>query len=303
MDALTTLLDGLHLRARLIYVGGVCGRWGIDHNSDRDVWFHLVTKGTGWIHSQAWSQPLPVEQGDLILFMPHAAKHYLSYSADELLFDAPGARKSGLAEGSTGFVCGLIELGLPRSLLWCHLPPEVVVRRHEAGDALARLVGLIIDEAGRDDFASVLVIERLCDGLMLLVLRHLVNSGGLGRGVFAALRDGRLEKAFAALHAQPCRAWTLQDLCDEVGLSKTTLCARFDEWVGCAPMAYANQLRLQFAAGWLKTSGLPVDAVAQRCGYESVSAFSRAFKRCFGQSPGAYRRSATGQGRPVDPRT
>lgn len=244
---------------------------------------------------------MPVEHGDLILFMPHAARHYLSYSADELLFDAPDARKSGLAEASTGFVCGLIELGLPRSLLWSSLPPEIVVRRRDAGDALARLVALIVDEAGRDDFASVPVIERLCDSLMLLVLRHQVQHGGLGRGVFAALRDGRLEKAFAALHRQPCRPWTLQDLCDEAGLSRTTLSARFDELVGCAPMTYANQLRLQFAAAWLKTSGLAVDEVAQRCGYESVSAFSRAFKRCYGQSPGAYRRSNTGQGRMVDP--
>jgi len=77
LDALTSLLDGLSLRARLIYTGGVCGRWGIDHNSDRDIWIHLVTKGDGWIHSDAWAQPKAVEAGDLIL-LPAARQEALS---------------------------------------------------------------------------------------------------------------------------------------------------------------------------------------------------------------------------------
>lgn len=303
MDALTALLDGLSLRARLIYTGGVCGRWGIDHNSVTDIWFHLVTKGSGWIHSHAWSDPLPMDYGDLVLFMPHAKKHYLSYSSDELLFDAPGARKASLVEGTTGFVCGMIELGMPNAVLWQALPPEIIVRRRDAGDALGRLVELIIQEAGEQRFGGLSLVERLCDGLLLLALRHCVEHDLVRQGLFMALRDKRLEKVFSLVHTEPWRPWTLQQLCEQAGISKTALTEKFDALIGCPPMEYLTQLRLQFAATWLKDSALSVERVAERCGYDSTSAFSRAFKRSFGVAPGNYRFSTTGKSRPVDPTT
>lgn len=70
MDALTALINALNLHAKLIYSGGVCGRWLMDHNSDTSVWFHLVSKGKGWVHSPSWETPLELEQGDLIFFCP-----------------------------------------------------------------------------------------------------------------------------------------------------------------------------------------------------------------------------------------
>ncbi len=51
VDALTALVNALNLRAKLVYSGGVCGRWLMDHNSETSVWFHLVSKGQGWVHS------------------------------------------------------------------------------------------------------------------------------------------------------------------------------------------------------------------------------------------------------------
>ena len=56
-DALTALANGLNLRAKLAYAGGVCGQWLMDHNSDKSIWFHLVSKGSGWVHSPAWAEP------------------------------------------------------------------------------------------------------------------------------------------------------------------------------------------------------------------------------------------------------
>ncbi len=58
MDALTPLINGLNLHAKLVYSGGVCGHWLMDHNSETSVWFHLVNKGQGFVYSPRWRFPL-----------------------------------------------------------------------------------------------------------------------------------------------------------------------------------------------------------------------------------------------------
>jgi len=48
---------------------------------------------------------------------------------------------------------------------------------------------------------------------------------------------------------------------------------------------------MQVALHWLQHDDVPVAELAARLGYESQAAFSRAFKRTVGISPGAARRS------------
>lgn len=290
MDVLTHLLDGLHLRARVDYVGGVCGRWAIDHNSRHAIWFHLLTKGEGWVHSSAWPSPVRVYEGDLVTFMPHAASHYLSWSPDECVFDAPGAAKTSYEDGSTAFVCAAIELESPSALLWHLLPAEFLLRRADAGPGLAALIAVIVDEARTQAPAAAVLIERLCDAFFVLVLRHCVLHGLCDREVLAALRDARIEQVLTLMHREPARPWTLRELCRQAGVSRTTLNERFAALVGCPPMEYLTRWRMRQAAAWLREAGMTVERVAERCGYESVSAFSRAFKRHHGAAPGAVRR-------------
>jgi AraC family transcriptional regulator, activator of mtrCDE len=294
MDTITTLLQGLNLRAKLIYAGGVCGRWAIDHNSGTDIWFHLLTKGAGWIHSTVWTSPLPLAEGDLILFLPHAEKHYLSYSPDELEFDADDARKVSWAIGSTAFVCGLIELGLPKSVLWNSFPAEIVIRREQAGVHLADLTRMMITESQTQRFGQYALIERLCDGLFILVIRHCIEQHLIQHGVFAAVHDGRLEMVLSAIYGEPWRDWTLLELARHACISKAALTKKFRSQLGCSPMEHLLFWRMQIATGWLREPGMTIERVAERCGYDSVSAFSRAFKRSIGESPGTFRRKASG---------
>lgn len=299
MDTITTLLQGLNLRAKLIYAGGVCGRWAIDHNSDSDIWFHLLTKGTGWIHSSAWASPLQLATGDLILFLPHAEKHYLSYSPKEIDFNADDARPVSWRNGSTAFVCGLIELGLPKAALWQALPAEIIIRKQQAGGHLANLVKMMITESESERFGQFALIERLCDSLFILVIRHCVEQHLIQYGVFAAMQDSRLEVVLSAIHREPWRNWRLSELAQYACLSKTALISRFTSLIGCPPIEYLLFWRMQIAASWLKESGMTIERVAERCGYDSVSAFCRAFKRCVGESPGAFRRKTSGIVHPV----
>lgn len=292
MDALTALANGLNLRAKLAYVGGVCGHWRMDHNSDRSVWFHLVSKGRGWVHSPVYAPPLELTEGDLILFLPHAAQHYLSYSPTDLPAGFEGTRLTGFGEGEAAFVCGEIELALPQSPLWRALPAEIVIRRAEAGDILMQLIELVIAESARPGFGSASVIERLCDSFFILVIRRCIETGSVREGVFAALQDQRLATVLELIHLEPWKPWTIAELCARAGLSRTVLIEKFAATIGTSPIEYLTGWRMQIAVRWLAESGMTIERLAERCGYESASAFNKAFKRHFGVAPGRYRRKA-----------
>lgn len=290
MDALTPLINGLNLHAKLVYSGGVCGRWLMDHNSETSVWFHLVSKGRGFVHSPHWLSPLALNTGDLILFLPHAARHFLSYSAEDLPNDTNDTQMTPWLEGEAGFVCGEIQLAAPKSLLWQALPAEIVIRQNQAGAILMRLIELVIGEASTPRFGSESVIERLCDGLFVLVIRFCIEENLVREGVFAAMQDKRLAKALGLIHERPWQAWTLNTLCAQAGVSKSVLSEKFSALIGYSPIEYLTLWRLQIAAHWLMEPAMSVERVAEKSGYESVPAFSKAFKRHFGIAPGSFRR-------------
>lgn len=98
------------------------------------------------------------------------------------------------------------------------------------------------------------------------------------------------------IHQQPWQPWTVTELCSKAGLSKTVLSEKFAALIGSSPIEYLSAWRLQIAAGWLMEPGMSVERVAERCGYDSVPAFSKAFKRYFGNSPGAFRRGREANG-------
>ncbi len=242
------------------------------------------------VHPPAWTQPLELSDCDLILFLPHAAQHFLSYDLRDLPGDTEGTCVTTWSEGETGFVCGEIALGAPRSPLWRSLPAEIVIRKVEAGEILARLIELITAESANPRFGGDSVIERLCDSLFVLVVRHCIENNLVQQGVFAAMHDRRVAAALEAMHNEPWKAWTIADLCSRAGASKTVLSEKFVELIGASPIEYLATWRMQIAARWLTESSMTIERVAERCGYDSTPAFGRAFKRALGVSPGAYRR-------------
>ena len=78
-------------------------------------------------------------------------------------------------------------------------------------------------------------------------------------------------------------------LAHEVGLSRSALAERFTHLVGQPPMQYLANWRMQLAANYLLSGNDSVAAIAQRVGYESNAAFSRAFKKMVGVSPSEWR--------------
>ena len=132
------------------------------------------------------------------------------------------------------------------------------------------------------------VASRLCDVLFVQLLRAAPRDQ---RGWLAALDDPQIGRALAMIHEDGATKWDASVLAERVGLSRTRFFARFSELVGEPPAQYISKWRMSAAADALVRADVTVSELAERTGYGSEDAFVRVFKRTFGKTPSAYRRS------------
>jgi AraC-like DNA-binding protein len=137
------------------------------------------------------------------------------------------------------------------------------------------------------------VITRLADILVIQAIRAWIERDpGAQTGWLAALQDKRIGRAIALIHRDPSRPWSVASLASEVAMSRSGFAARFTELVGEPAMQYVTRWRMLVALTWLSEDDGALAGMAARLGYQSEPAFSRAFKRIIGTSPGAVRRSS-----------
>ena len=109
-------------------------------------------------------------------------------------------------------------------------------------------------------------------------------------GWLAGLQDRHVGRALALLHDKPSRAWTVDELGQQIGLSRSALHERFTQLIGQPPMQYLANWRMQLASTLLRNTSDTVASIALDVGYDSEAAFARAFKRLVGSPPAAWRR-------------
>jgi AraC-like DNA-binding protein len=119
-----------------------------------------------------------------------------------------------------------------------------------------------------------------------------MNEQGEGRtGWLAGVGDRIVGQALNAMHSRPAHAWTLEELAHRAGSSRSVLAERFQNLVGSSPMQYLTQWRMLLAANLLCGSNAPLARIAEDVGYQTDTAFSRAFRRAYGLPPAAWRRN------------
>ena len=115
-----------------------------------------------------------------------------------------------------------------------------------------------------------------------------------------ACLDARLGAAVRAMHADLYRPRTVASLADECNLSRSVFAAtfkRFKRVTAETPLEYLTAWRMYRAKMLLRGSEHSLGEIAQRVGYETDTALSRAFRRWEGIAPGQWRRHA---GRELD---
>jgi AraC-like DNA-binding protein len=322
MDALSELLRSVKLSGAMFFVAecskpwrvvsppaATLGRYDAPHASP-DIEFHLVMEGTGYI--RVGEERTPFAAGDLLM-VPHGDEHEMGNGVGGALYNAsPGIAdllKGGLAYSRIGgggdqtrLVCGYLacDAGLIAPVV-AGLPHVVRVhlRNDAAGEWLERSIQHAVLRVQEAAPGSDVILARLAEVVFTEALQRYVMQLPSGRtGWLAGAGDATVGSALAALHNKPAHAWTLDELAQRAGVSRSALTERFARYLGQSPMAYLADWRLELAAEALRTSSRSVLQVASEVGYESEAAFNRAFKRKFGAPPAQYRRASRTARRP-----
>ncbi len=327
LDVLSSVLHDLRVEGGVFARFEARGRWGIHYPQAPGAVFHLITAGGCQLHLLSASgaeaaDPFDLASGDFVV-LPQGDAHVLRRGrapavtvADALRgADAASAvplgqdddpTSGGAAErgaGATRYVCGNFRLSGRRTHpVIAALPPVLVVRGAAAegahgdndgtlGPWLPVHLAAAACEAAAGRPGAEVVLARLSDVLFVHAIRaHLAAAPDGAGGWIGALRDPAVARALALLHAHPERAWTVAAIAREVAMSRSRFAARFTALVGRPPLGYLADWRMRRAEAWLADEGASVGEVAGRLGYRSEAAFSHAFRRRVGASPGALRR-------------
>ncbi len=302
-DVLSDTLHDFGMSGVFYAASEMAAPWGIDiPPMPGTMIFHLLTRGSAVI--EVAGERVPLEPGAVML-VPHGTGHAIldaSGSSATPLFDLPreevGERYERIRlEGSgevSEFLCGAVRFtGLGVTRLLEALPPTLVAAPDDAAWMRASF-GLIADESRNPRPGSDLVTARLADVLVVQAIRAWLGSATPDRGWVAGLRDPQLGRALAAFHARPDRAWSLESLARVAGVSRSGFAARFTEIMDEPAMTYVTAWRMALAARLVREERLPLTRVAARVGYQSEAAFSRAFRRAHGVTPGVYARRGDG---------
>jgi len=315
MDALSETLRVVRLVGAIFINGRFTAPWCyqspsadaaapiLEPGAERVIIFHMITEGECFVEMNGEATKLIA--GDVIIFPKGDAHRMTSQPGvppaqggarlDEVLKRRPRQLSYGGGGATTRLICGYLacDARLARMLL-TGLPPllRVNVRGSNAGTWLEASVRYALTEARSPRPGGAGVLAKLSEVLFIEVLRLYMNEQKEGRtGWLAGVGDRIVGAALNALHASPAQAWTLEDLARTAGTSRSVLAERFQQLVGSSPMQYLTQWRMLLAANLLRGSSVPMTHVAMDVGYQTDTAFSRAFRREFGMPPAAWRRS------------
>lgn len=297
-----------HLRMRGVFYSRceLKSPWGIALPAIADsLMFHVVISGSCWLEV-AGTERLHLQPGDLAL-VPHGAGHLLRSDPSAStpgLFDLPRDAVSERYEvirldgggDSARLLCGTVFFEHPAARqLSDLLPPVILVQgwRSAESEWIASTLRLMASEARSPRPGGEEVITRLADILVIQAIRAwLEQEAATASGWLAALRDPQVGRALTLIHRDPAQAWRVETLASAVAMSRSAFAERFSRLVGETPMHYVTRWRMYLALSALRENRVTVADVALRLGYGSEAAFSRAFKRFTGYSPGAVRREA-----------
>jgi len=314
MDALSETLRVVNLVGAIFIQGKFTAPWCyqspradvaaplLEPTAERVVIFHLITEGECFVEIDG-EPPMKLIAGDAVLF-PHGHAHRMN--SEPGLAPATGGRLGAVLSrrprklmyggggATTPLVCGYLacDSRLAQMLL-AGLPPvvRVNVRGSNAGMWLEASVRYALAEARSPRPGGEGVLAKLSEVLFIEVLRLHMNEAHEGRtGWLAALNDRIVGGALNAMHQKPAHAWTLEALARSAGTSRSVLAERFQQLVGTSPMQYLTQWRLLLAANLLRRSNASLSRIAEDVGYQTDTAFSRAFRREYGAPPAAWRR-------------
>lgn len=259
--------------------------------------FHLVTEGESVLELE--NQSYFLTKGDLV-FLPRACEHTLKGHDAALsveLFSLPYEKIGQCVEAydssshgfsSSSLMCGVVTIIDPVVKNFLEDMPELFIVKNEStifGNVTLNLFEQFSKEIIDRQVGVEIIASRLADILVIQCVQSWIKScDSLKIGKISSSIDSRVNCAIKLIHERPGHSWTIEQLGKEVGMSRTAFSARFKEVLGLSVHNYITIWRMKVAYDKIVECGaLNIDQI-ESLGYNSESAFRRAFKRTFGKS-------------------
>jgi AraC family transcriptional activator of mtrCDE len=304
IDVLSDIFDTIRLRATLYFRTDYSAPWAITVPAYREtVRFHLVVQGRCHV-TLASGRSLEIGPGDVIV-IPRGQQHILADRADrtpaplERLIEESGYDGSGVfvvgagnSAASTQMVCGHFGFteGADHPLLRA-LPDAIVMTPAERArhPLLDETLHLVVRRVFTEGLGSAAAIARLSEVFFIETIRASIEQSPDLARVLGAMTDPQIGRALELMHKDASHPWTVESLALAVGMSRSRFAHRFNELMNEGPMGYLADWRLQRALALLGQSRVNVQEVANKVGYQSAAAFTRAFAQKFGAPPSDFR--------------
>lgn len=296
-DPFSDVLELVGVKSSVYFQKDFLSPWCMSVANTGFAQFHIIVRGNAVVTHQAQTHDLGA--GDVVLF-PKGASHFIGDAPDspplsgQDILSAMANGKEPFTDGGapTRMICGHFEydFGCTHPLLE-ELPSMILLRSSEMPemDHFFGLVQLIIRESSTDIPGKDVVVRRLSDGLLVTILRAYFETRKQDAGFYRGLSDTRMSRVIAAIHNAQGNSPNVGELAAIAGMSRSSFSYHFKEHVGQSAGAYATRWKLLKARTALSETSAPVETIAIRAGYNSTSAFSRAFHGCFSVTPSEFR--------------
>lgn len=328
MDVLGDILRIVRLKGSVYFNACFCEPWGMAIEESQKASFHLIVKGEAWLtrlpenpNEPEKRERIHLKEGDLVLF-PTGGAHMISHGPDGKCWPAQqviDAYQDGLTfftgksasetngesieeEGKTensqidnfNIVCGYVEFDRSLSHPFLDNLPDMI---HISAETRARfhwldsIINHMVFESANKQPGTDVLIDRFTEILFIQVLRSYADLSVAKENYLSALVDHQLSKALSLIHDNPDKDWTVDLLALEVGMSRSSFYNRFNNYIGMPPMKYLFEWRMMQAKEKIEGTQKSLTKVAEEVGYQSDSAFQKAFKRFFNFTPASLRKS------------
>jgi AraC-like DNA-binding protein len=299
MDPLSDVL--LLLKPSTYRAGGfdLGGDFAIEFPKHESIKCYAVVSGQCWLSVEGVPEAVRLTEGDCFL-LPRGLASCLASDLTLTPSDArtifPFPLNGRIASCNGGGDCLLvggnfIVTGKPADILLAELPPIVHIQKESDKTAMRSSLERLREELRDPQPGGFLVAQQLAYLMLVQALRlHLTEGLKGGVGWLFALSDKQMSAAITSMHDEPAHDWTVEELAQRAAMSRSTFALRFKETVGVSPMEYLTRWRMLVAADRMANTDHSISEIAQSLGYESASAFTKAFKKIMGCSPRQYNR-------------
>ena len=266
MDKLSAVLNHFSISAGVFYAGNLCGLSAFSEDGIEEGHLHLLQSGCMQVFDHLGQKQLINEPA--VLFFPRPAQHRLKAAARD----------------NAQLICASVRYGTGTGNPLARALPGLIIVKLAAAPMLQATTELLFAEAFAEHSGRQVMMDRLAEVFVIHLFRHVIDHNLVDAGMLAGLGNPQLVRAIMAIHHEPGRNWSLEQLAELSAMSRSRFAEQFRLVMGQTAGEYMQEWRIALAQKHLKR-GKQVGWIANEVGYDNASALARVFRKRTGQSP------------------